>query len=168
MATPEGIDADGSRADLAKQLIEAGRQGAEATSAFEGKDLTGIDLSNQRLVGLRLRGSNLTKASFYNAQLICCDLRETNLTSSDFRRSMLLNCSLAGARVTGARFCRMFADQSMFQGLWWFDKAFVLQGFLTCGKPPIDYEALQPLSVEESFNATETNQGASGGRGPRG
>jgi len=112
MATPEGSDADASRADLAKQLIEAGRQGAGVTSAFEGKDLTGVDLSNQRLVGLKLRGSNLTLANFYNTQLFCCDLRETNLTSADFRRCLLINCSLAGARVTGARFCRMWSRTS--------------------------------------------------------
>ena len=48
MAAPEDSDADGSKAALAKQLIEAGRQGAGVTSAFEGKDLTGVDLSNHR------------------------------------------------------------------------------------------------------------------------
>ena len=147
--TPEG--SGHAREALAKQLIDAGRVGAQPTDAFEGMDLSGLDLSNQLLAGLRLRGSNLKKTKFYNAVLYCCDLRETDLSLADFRRSQILSCSLAGAKVTGARFCRMKAAHSLFHGLWWFEKMFVLQGGYTlCGAVPMNVDDLQPSSAEES------------------
>ena len=152
--TPSETSAE-AKAALAKQLIEAGREERDSESdAFEGRDLSGLDLSNQRLIGLRLRGSCLKNAKFYNTILHCCDLRETDLSFADLRHTRLFGSSLAGAKVAGARFCRSFAVQAKFHGLWWLEKTYVLPGGRTlCGAPlesdTVDEKALKPFSVSQ-------------------
>eukprot|EP00966_Prymnesium_polylepis_P224459 5191690-Prymnesium_polylepis.1 len=102
-------------------------------------------------MGLRLRGSSLKGTTFYNMIMTSCDLRETDLSSADFRRCRIQNSSFAGAKVSKARFSRMMAAQSHFQGLWWFEKMFILQGGYTLqGSIPIDLEDFGPCALAES------------------
>ena len=156
--TPSETSAE-AKAALAKQIIEAGREERDSESdAFEGRDLSGLDLSNQRLIGLRLRGSCLNNTRFYNTILHCCDLRETDLSFADLRRTQIVGSSLANAKVSGARFCRSYGLQAKFHGLWWIEKVYVLpRGRVLCGaaleSDIVDEKALKPYSVSQSIVA---------------
>jgi hypothetical protein len=69
---------------------------------FGSVDLSGLDLSNQRLAGIQLRSADLTGTRLTNAVLDGADLSGANLSGAVLRNTSLVDARLDGASVARA------------------------------------------------------------------
>ena len=65
-------------------------------------NLQGVDLGNQKLMGINLEGADLTDADLSIAYLIRANLSEANLTNADLSGAVLSEANLKGANLNGA------------------------------------------------------------------
>ena len=64
-------------------------------------NLQGVDLGNQKLMGINLEGADLTDADLSIAYLIRANLSDTNLTNADLSGAVLSEANLKGANLSG-------------------------------------------------------------------
>jgi uncharacterized protein YjbI with pentapeptide repeats len=86
------------------KLVSLKLRGKDLTGAnLVGVDLTGADLSGATLRYARLARANLSKTNLTNADMMDASLEDANLENANLEYSNLIGTNLSGANMTGVR-----------------------------------------------------------------
>ena len=78
-----------------------------STASYKAKNLQGISLEQNDLIGWDFSGQNLILASFWDTDLTRANLTDANLTGADLMYSNLTDADFRGANLKNARVCSM-------------------------------------------------------------